>query len=144
MPDVPGVLPDDVYVNPAQRHLAQLVVRHRLVQREARCDLPGCRAGALELGDDAADGLAGSYLPARGVAAGVPGDLLARLAAQVVLKPVPLHGRGVADQPEHGGQRGHQTPPGVLLGQAAKLAAEHPAVVLEEPLQGLPFWGYTY
>jgi hypothetical protein len=31
-------------------------------------------------------------VPARGVAAGVPGDLLARLAAQVVLKPVPFHG----------------------------------------------------
>ena len=102
MPDVPGVLPDDVYVNPAQRHLAQLVVRHRLVQREARCDLPGYGAGALILGDDAADGLAGGYVPARGVAAGVPGDLLARLAAEVVLEPVALHGSGVADQAEHG------------------------------------------
>jgi hypothetical protein len=29
----------------------------------------------------------------------------------------------------------------LLLGQAAKLSAEHPAVVLKEPLQGLPFCG---
>jgi len=54
-----------------------MVVRHGLVQREARCDLTGCRAGAVELGDDAADGLPGSDVPARGVAAGVPGDLVA-------------------------------------------------------------------
>jgi hypothetical protein len=65
-------------------------VRHGLVRREARRDLPVCRAGAVELGDDAGDGLAGSQVPARGVTAGVPGDLLARLAAQVgVVAPVP-------------------------------------------------------
>jgi len=63
---VPGVLPDDVHVDPAQTHLAQLVVRHRLVQREARRDPPGCRAGAVELGDDPGDGLAGSGDPAQG------------------------------------------------------------------------------
>ena len=72
MPRVPGVLPEDVQVDKAQRHLAQLVVRHRLVQREGRRDLPGCRAGALELGDDVADGLISSDVPARVVAAGVP------------------------------------------------------------------------
>ena len=116
-------------------------MRDRLVQREARRDLPGCRAGAVELGYDAGDGLAGSDVPARGVAAGVPGDLLARLAAQVVLEPVALHGRGVADQPEHGGQRGHQAPTGVVLGQAAQLSAEHYAVILEEPFLGFPFSG---
>jgi len=58
-----------------------------------------------------------------------------------VLKPVPLHGRGVADKPEQGGQRGHEAPPGLLLGQAAKLATEHPAVVLDESFQGFPFTG---
>jgi hypothetical protein len=61
-------------------------VRHGLVQREAGRDLPRCRAGAVELGDDAGDGLVRSDVPARGVAAGVPGDLLARLAAQVVVR----------------------------------------------------------
>jgi hypothetical protein len=106
-----------------------------------RRDLPGGRAGALELGDDVGDGLVGCYVPARVVAAGIPGDLLARLAPQVVLEPVALHGGGVADQAGQGGQRGHQTPAGVLLGQAVQLRAERAAVVLEELLQGLPFWG---
>jgi hypothetical protein len=36
---------------------------------------------------------------------------------------------------------GTETPPGVLLGQAAQLAAEHSAVVLEESFQGFPFSG---
>src|SRR6202034_3883218 len=87
------------------------------------------------------DGLA-SNVPARGVTAGVPGDLLARPGAQVVLEPVAVHGRSVPDQPEHGGQGGYQAPPGVLLGQAAKLSAQRLAVVLEKSLQGLPLSGY--
>lgn len=44
---VPGVFSDDVHRDEAQRHLTQLVVRDRVIQREARCDLPGYRAGAL-------------------------------------------------------------------------------------------------
>jgi hypothetical protein len=31
MPGVPGVLPDHVHVDPAQRHPAQPVVRHRVI-----------------------------------------------------------------------------------------------------------------
>ena len=78
---VPGVLRDDVHVDEAQRHLAQLFVRHRVIQGEAGRDLPGYRAGAFEFGDDGVDGLVGAYVPARVVPARVSGDLLAWLAA---------------------------------------------------------------
>jgi hypothetical protein len=45
------------------------------------------------------------------------------------------------DEADEGSQRGHEASTGVVLGQTAKFAADHLAVIVEEPLQDLALSG---
>ena len=87
MPDVPGMLPDHVHADPAHRHPAQPLVRHRVIVGEARRDPSRFSAGLTELGDNVSDGLVVTDVPARAVTPGIPGDLLGWPPGQIMPKP---------------------------------------------------------
>src|SRR5207248_608909 len=128
VPRVPGVLADQVQVDPAQRHPAAAGVRDGVVECVAGREPPGGGAGRLVLREDVGDRLLRADRPAVRIAEGVAGDLLPGYLGEVVLQPVALHGGGVLDQPDERGQRGHEAAPGILVGQAAQLADERVAV----------------
>jgi hypothetical protein len=54
---------------------------------------------------------------------------------------VALHGGRMLDQTDRRGQRRHQRPASVLLGQTAELSTHHMPVILKKPFQQLPLSG---